>query len=231
MIVEIDDPAIMEYADEFLAAGDYSYYVTAVYDEMQESAPSNTEEITIILAAPTDLEAVAAAPNIDLSWSAPTAGRSLTGYNVYRDNQQIAEVTETFYTDEGLENGTYSYFVKALYGAYESDASNEVIVELTEAANIIIPKSTALLGNYPNPFNPTTEISFALKDAQNVTLEIFNVRGQKVKTLINDNMDAGLHQVLWAGLDNDGKQISSGIYFYKMQAGKYISTRKMILMK
>ncbi len=87
------------------------------------------------------------------------------------------------------------------------------------------------MGNYPNPFNPTTEISFALKDAQKVNLEIFNVRGQKVKTLVNNSMDAGLHQIVWEGLDDAGKQISSGIYFYKMKAGEYTATRKMIMMK
>ncbi|RLC50903.1 MAG: hypothetical protein DRI23_06130, partial [Candidatus Cloacimonadota bacterium] len=217
--------------DEFLNAGNYSYFVTAVYDDVQESAPSNTEEVTVTLAAPSDLQAVVAAPDIDLSWTAPAGNRSLTGYTVYRNNQQIVQVTETTYTDEDLENGVYAYYVKALYGSYESEASNEVIIELTEANNIIIPENTALLGNYPNPFNPTTEISFALKDAEKVNLEIFNVRGQKVKTLVNKSMDAGLHQIVWEGLDDAGKQISSGIYFYKMQAGEYNATRKMIMMK
>jgi len=64
-----------------------------------------------------------------------------------------------------------------------------------------------------------------------VTLEIFNIRGQKVKTLVNTSMDAGLHQVVWQGLDDTGKQIASGIYFYKMRAGKYTHIRKMIMMK
>ncbi|RLC57347.1 MAG: hypothetical protein DRH89_03735, partial [Candidatus Cloacimonadota bacterium] len=231
VIEEITNSTTMTFVDEFLNAGNYSYFVTAVYDDVQESAPSNTEEVTVTLAAPSDLQAVVAAPDIDLSWTAPAGNRSLTGYTVYRNNQQIVQVTETTYTDEDLENGVYAYYVKALYGSYESEASNEVIIELTEANNIIIPENTALLGNYPNPFNPTTEISFALKDAKKVNLEIFNVRGQKVKTLVNKSMDAGLHQIVWEGLDDAGKQISSGIYFYKMQAGEYNATRKMIMMK
>jgi Peptidase family C25/Propeptide_C25/FlgD Ig-like domain len=231
VIEEITNTATMTYVDEFLNAGEYSYFVTAVYDDVQESAPSNTEEATVTLAAPSDLQAVVVTPNIELNWTAPTGTRSLTGYTVYRNNQQIIQVTETTYTDEDLENGVYAYYVKALYGSYESDASNEVIIELTDANNIIIPENTALLGNYPNPFNPTTEISFALKDAQKVNLEIFNVRGQKVITLVTNSMDAGLHQIVWEGLDDAGKQISSGIYFYKMKAGEYNATRKMIMMK
>jgi len=231
MIAQIDDPAIMTYFDEFLNAGEYSYFVTAVYDGQQESVPSNTEEVTIILVAPTNLEGIASDPNIELSWTAPSASRSLTAYNIYRDDLQIAQVTETSYADAELENGTYVYFVKALYGLYESDASNEVIVELTEADNILIPARSALLGNYPNPFNPTTTIKFALSEDSYVSLDIYNIKGERVRTLVQENLTAQYHSILWNGLDSSGKQVSSGIYFYKMKAGKFVSNRKMILLK
>jgi flagellar hook assembly protein FlgD len=95
----------------------------------------------------------------------------------------------------------------------------------------LIPKTTRLVGNYPNPFNPTTEISFALKKASDVVLEIYNLRGQKVKTLVNESLQEGYHKAIWNGKDNDGKPVSSGIYFYEMKAGNYVDSRKMILMK
>jgi len=87
------------------------------------------------------------------------------------------------------------------------------------------------LSAYPNPFNPSTTISFNLPEEGNVKLEIFNLKGQKVKTLVNDKFDAGSHKVVWNGKDENNKPVSSGIFFYKMNSGKFISTKKMILMK
>ena len=89
-----------------------------------------------------------------------------------------------------------------------------------------------LIGNYPNPFNPTTTISFSVTQTFSlVNLEIFNLKGQKVKQLINDQLSEGQHSVVWNGTDDSGKSVSSGIYFYKMRTGNYTSTKKMILMK
>ncbi|HPN40910.1 MAG TPA: choice-of-anchor J domain-containing protein, partial [Candidatus Cloacimonadota bacterium] len=90
---------------------------------------------------------------------------------------------------------------------------------------------TRLQGNYPNPFNPETTIRFSVKEATPVTIEIYNTKGQLVKTLINEAKEAGNHSVVWNGKDNSGRSVSSGVYFYKMNAGKYSSTKKMIMMK
>ncbi len=90
---------------------------------------------------------------------------------------------------------------------------------------------TELLGAFPNPFNPTTTINFNLKDAANVSLDIFNQRGQKVHTLVNGNLPAGAHSYIWDGVDNKGNRVASGMYLYRMKSGKYSNTKKMILMK
>ena len=90
---------------------------------------------------------------------------------------------------------------------------------------------TQLIGNYPNPFNPTTVIRFSLDTAKKVKLEIFNVKGAKVKTIINEKLDAGDHQVLWDGTNQMNHQVASGIYFYKMTAGNYEKINKMLLLK
>ena len=86
--------------------------------------------------------------------------------------------------------------------------------------------------NYPNPFNPTTTISFSLPEASRVTLAVYNVLGQKVRTLINNQLaTAGLHAKQWDGRDDAGRQVASGIYFYKLEAGNFSSIKKMVLMK
>ena len=99
----------------------------------------------------------------------------------------------------------------------------------------LLPAVTELIGNYPNPFNPSTNIKFSLKADSKVTLNIYNVRGQKVKTLINDNMQAGWHSIVWNGRDDNGKSVSSGVYFNSFgtadQTGDYTSVKKIILLK
>ncbi len=90
---------------------------------------------------------------------------------------------------------------------------------------------TELSGAYPNPFNPSTTISFSLEKAANTSLEIYNQKGQLVKTLVNANLSAGTHKLVWSGDDENGSAVSSGLYFYRMKSGKFSSTKKMVLMK
>ena len=91
--------------------------------------------------------------------------------------------------------------------------------------------ATALLGNFPNPFNPETVVSFVVASDAFVSIEIFNIRGQRVRTLVNGYMNSGEHSVVWNGRDDNDTMMGSGIYFYRMTAGDYQSVRRMILMK
>ncbi len=95
----------------------------------------------------------------------------------------------------------------------------------------ILPDDFVLYQNYPNPFNPLTEIMFDLPNAGVVKLEIYNVMGQKVKTLINGSLESGSHSVAWDSRDNNGHSVSSGIYFYKLTTNEFVDTKKMILLK
>jgi subtilisin family serine protease len=106
------------------------------------------------------------------------------------------------------------------------------VAQPTPNIDLVNPiKDTMLYGAYPNPFNPQTTLSFNLKEAGDVNLEIFNQKGQKVRSLVNSSMDAGEHRVVWNGTDDNGRAVSSGLYFYRLKSGKYSSTRKMIMMK
>jgi flagellar hook assembly protein FlgD len=87
------------------------------------------------------------------------------------------------------------------------------------------------MSNYPNPFNPSTEIKFDLPVNTNVSLEIFNIKGQKVMTLINDFYQAGSYSINWNGTDSNSKKVSSGIYFYKMTTEKETLIKKMMILK
>ena len=84
---------------------------------------------------------------------------------------------------------------------------------------------------YPNPFNSSTQIRFGIPEAGSVTLKIYNINGELVKTLVDGNMSAGFHQVTWNATDNSGNKISSGIYFYRLTSGTFTQMNKMMLAK
>ena len=119
----------------------------------------------------------------------------------------------------GDYDGTFSYY-ENLHFAVGSDPELPPIPDFK-------------LSNYPNPFNPETTISFSIntENTGTSTLVIYNVKGQSVKTLISMVLPVGEHSVLWNGTDDNGKSISSGIYFYKLKTADFEKTRKMILVK
>lgn len=97
--------------------------------------------------------------------------------------------------------------------------------------NVRIPHSFSLKQNYPNPFNATTEIIFNTEEASNVSLDVYNIAGQKIKTLVDGQFNAGSHSVVWDGANNAGSVVSSGVYFYKLSVNDQSDTKKMVLIK
>lgn len=94
-----------------------------------------------------------------------------------------------------------------------------------------LPEEFALEQNYPNPFNPSTTIRFALPAAGQVSLKIYNARGQLVRTLVSGNYESGVHEIRWDARNDLGETVSSGMYFYRMQAGNFVESRKMVLLR
>ena len=95
----------------------------------------------------------------------------------------------------------------------------------------LIPKEFALYDNYPNPFNPTTQIAVDLPEAATTEITVWNIMGQRVATLYSGDLNAGHHTLNFDGRDSNGKQLTSGMYLYRVAAGKYNATKKMTLMK
>jgi hypothetical protein len=183
---------------------------------------------------PQNLTYIFNAPNVVLNWDVPVGSIGLSGYKVYRNGAMLSEinnVSATLYVDQNVPTGNYTYYLTAMYGTHESVPSNEVEVEVVDAGNILPANGTTLNGNVPNPFNPTTTISFSLETAGYVNIDIYNVKGEKVRTLVDENLEATSHSVVWDGKDDLGRTTSSGVYFYKMKTGSFTSTKKMVLMK
>ncbi len=93
----------------------------------------------------------------------------------------------------------------------------------------VVADRFSLSQNYPNPFNPETRISYSLKEGGNVEMAIYNLQGQKVRTLINQKASKGVHHAIWNGLDHQNQPVSSGVYFCKLISNKKVSTIKMLL--
>ncbi|GAB6283000.1 MAG: hypothetical protein STSR0008_17540 [Ignavibacterium sp.] len=138
------------------------------------------------------------------------------------------------FVDEDIKNqvnGKYYYRLKQIDtdGSYEYSETIEInwtngITDVTDENNL--PKEYSLSQNYPNPFNPTTTLSFAISQQSFVSLKVYDVLGKEVATLVNEEKPAGTYKVTF-----DAGKLSSGVYFYKLQTGNFVETKKMILLR
>ncbi|MCL2062809.1 MAG: S8 family serine peptidase [Candidatus Cloacimonetes bacterium] len=219
----------------------YTYSVKALYIA-GESNEVETSIIVPLLNPPLNLTAnTGEYLKVELFWDMPEKPvyGDLMGYVLFRDNEPITSVlpTETQeYVDLEIQNlVNYEYYVISIWGGViegESEPSNKVNVTLASCfEDPLLPLTTELLGNFPNPFNPETRIRFTLSIDSIVVIEIFNIKGQRIKTLVQEHFDKGSHQIVWDGKDDNGRDLGSGLYFYRMVAEDYSDTKRMILLK
>jgi len=201
--------------------------------------PNNDWLITPVLNNPTQITFWARSYTAQYGLERFKVGVSTTGTNpsnftiISGPNYIQAPVDWTEYTYE-IEGYTGNVYIGIQ--CVSNDAFiflvDDVTVEGTPLEDPNVPVlATDLQGNYPNPFNPETTIRYSVKETSPVTIEVYNLKGQLVRTLVNEVKTAGNYSVVWNGRDNNNQPVSSGVYFYKMNAGKYSSTKKMIMMK
>jgi len=136
-------------------------------------------------------------------------------------NGTSTELNNYSFTDNSLASGNYSYRLKQI----DFDGSF-AYYWLNETVEVSTPVEFALLQNYPNPFNPVTKIKYAVSIRQYTTLKVYNILGREVATLVNEYQAAGNYEVKF-----DASNLSSGVYFYKLQSGNFVQTKKLLLMK
>jgi len=112
-----------------------------------------------------------------------------------------------------------------------SSSISVTVVVVTGKSGPLLPDAFSLSQNYPNPFNPETVIKYILPEDCYVELTIYNIVGQKVKTLVNQYQNAGYKMMHWNGKDDKGNEIASGVYFYKIETPKYSESKKMVLLR
>jgi hypothetical protein len=129
------------------------------------------------------------------------------------DNSVRSGILYVGWTDHDL------YFDASAFTDVQDELQNHTICEFS------------LDQNYPNPFNPSTQIQFKIPENGWVNLDIYNVLGQKVRQLLSDHLEKGLHRITWDGKDDRGEALANGVYFYRLQTSGIIETKKMILIK
>lgn len=213
-----------------LPDGNYLWAVKAIYEGGTQSSPSFSNVLAKVTQVGTLAGVVRNLQNapimgVTISCGTQTATTNSTGaytllvaagvYSVTASHPDYQSVTQNGVAIITGQTTTLNFQLP--YGSEEEDAASPELV-------------TALLGNYPNPASQTI-ISFDLKTPAEVRLDIFNVKGQLVETLVDKIMPSGKHEVLWDGRNDDGKPLPSGIYYYRMRAGDYQAKRRMLLIK
>ena len=164
-----------------------------------------------------------------LYWDPPQTILDWIGYNVYKDDTIIATIPDT--SSIILNPSPGIYFLTAIYEYGESVPSNIVEVP-TVGTEDRLQVQNLKLNNYPNPFNELTVINYSLKVSGRISLKIFDMTGNEVRTLVDENQPAGKHSVVWDGTNELGESVGSGIYFCKLQIdNKPVSTKKIMLLK
>jgi len=149
-------------------------------------------------------------------------------------NSNVSIIFDASFLDLGVYTGTLIVTgtdMNHQVGVVNIPVTFHVVPDVVDEPSDNLPKEFALSQNYPNPFNPTTEIEFALPVNSRVSLDVFNVLGQKVRTLVNGDMEAGYKSVVWDGTDNAGASVASGTYFYVLKTGDKTFTKKMTMLK
>lgn len=152
------------------------------------------------------------------------------------DNDNIIDSYEQNPEYTYQDTGYYSVRLRIInyIGGTENFAFRENYIHVTEGnslQNEVVKNKEIILSNYPNPFNPSTTIEFSIQNESFINLSIFNIKGQKIKSLTNDKYPKGNHSIIWNGDDESGKPVSSGIYLYKLKVGNQVSVKRMLLLK
>ncbi len=159
----------------------------------------------------------------------------------YRVNSGVETATNSVtgssysYIDDEIDtNTTYYYWLESVELSNTNEFFGPVMVKVEDhhdVEDIVIPQFTSLRSVYPNPFNPSTSVRFYVKEAQNVKINVYNVKGQLISELANDNYGQGFHDLVWNGKDNSGADCASGMYFFKMEAAEKTQIKKALLVK
>lgn len=230
----------MFYEDELMTLQPpYVYHIHA--HDYSNNTSIMSEQTTLGCAVSVEMASLTAAydnETVIVRWETSQELNHL-GFNVYRSevagelgtqmNEEVINGSFTYsFTDATVQGETTYYYTVADVNAEGQETHHGPVVVTTPR---FAPKNFALNQNFPNPFNPATVIAFAVKEPTHVKITVFNMAGQVVRTLVNDHLDADFYEVRWDGTNDRGEEVSSGQYFYSMNAGDFSTMKRMTFVK
>ena len=210
-----------------------------VYDFIFESEPGFGFSIdNIAPEVPNGLMMTLNENYLELTWN-EVSDADFQYYVIERDNtlefinpQSYETVEPYFLVSDYNSEQDYFYRLYAVdYAGNSSDYSNILDATALSNQNLTVPNSFFLHQNYPNPFNPTTRINYDLPNDGNVLIKISDVKGNHIRTLVDDYVQMGLKFIVWDARNNNGEKVPAGIYFYTFKVNDFLQTQKMILLK
>ncbi len=173
---------------------------------------------------------------VNLFWEMQGSNRALTGYRIHRNGSVIAEITDPtqlYYTDTITANGVYRYYITAAYGLLDSDPSNVInmLIEGLDIEENIQTSTQTALHLSPNPFYTTADIQYNVIRAGKVKVDVYNIKGQHIKSILEETKSSGSYQLIWDGKDKAGNKVAPGIYFMRLEADGKALTKKMLKLK
>ncbi len=247
------DDTHMYVSIRIIDSGDY------ILQDPTDSNICNSNEATYIeQTLPVELSAfnaIATAEDfVNISWTVQSE-TNISGYFIIKGLQNDIETAQmipafinatngaqehsySFTDKEVTTNNIYYYWLQSVEFSLQTELFGPTMVKVGEPTGgetVPVVFGNQLIGNYPNPFNPSTSISFSVANPEHVTINVFNVKGQLVKNLydsfVSSNRINQRIDVLWNGKDNNNQEVASGVYYSKMNAGKFTDFKKMLLIK
>jgi len=218
----------------------YNYYIKAFFSSPHGHSQATDTLAVLVTGAPL-IPVLLSAEIVDtnsvlLNWVLPNPDRGVMGYHIYRNGALIQTINDSAildWIDPELNYGQYSYQVASKYPAFVSDPSESLTVVIEEIVDntdqISQPLVLGISKAYPNPFSNSTLIRYCIdKDNTTVEISIYNLKGQKVRTLLKNTSKSGYYNLDWDGRNDENKHVSAGIYFCRMQSGAHTSVQKLL---
>ncbi len=226
------------YMSHFVVTGHHPWDPYSFFDSRPGAGYSVDN---IVPGVPQGMQIASITGGVELSW-AGSEDNDFAHFAVYRattsggySTTPYAAVVENRFQDSDMASATNYYYVVTAVDA-NGNASAFSVEQSTTQLSIVdgmgVPEEFALKANYPNPFNPSTNIDYQLSEAGHVSLVIYDLTGNVVSTLVNENQPGGYYKAVWNGRNSRGMPVATGVYFYRLTAGAdFVETQKMVLMK
>ena len=237
------------YWETFVKAGVYDIYAYSVrpgYNKTFLSAVDCTEEIEINLCL--EHAEIVVNGRVEDEQGGPVSGALISLLDPKSGSHVSSYTNESGEFELELAQGAYELYVSGNDNGGGSTVTDVVELHGDRSLNIRLGegilgddgqnahkrglyKAYLVGGNYPNPFNPSTTISYTVDQPSDIRLTVFDIRGRRVITLVDRFQDQGVYHIQWDGTNSSGRALASGVYFYRMEAENYSVTRKMVLLK